>query len=277
MSFNPLYYRTARPITPNRASPQARGLVAWWSTIGSNGQLTLKDFFNRQWPAPFAGGTDTPAWDTDGEMGPVVRFDGVDDNITIPSSNNITGNGSFTASVWFKVDIKKNYHCIFGRGTDLWGNFALKDWGIMASATVIVGSISNGTAGADITIAATYNANQWYHVVITWDGTTFAGYLDGRFVTSATPAITVGTTHNIVWGDSSVAARRFDGVISDTLLYNYDLAAVQVAGLYNPSTRRDLYKPPAHRYALPAPAGGSLMNQLQGPNLGADLFNGALL
>ena len=64
-----------RPFRLNKHSPQARGLVGWWPTLGGGGNV-LRDRSGRGNDGAFPGGTADPTWTRDAERGLVVDYDG---------------------------------------------------------------------------------------------------------------------------------------------------------------------------------------------------------
>jgi len=89
--------------------------------------------------------------------------------------------------------------------------------------------------GGTITdISTSIATNTWYNVVVTWDGTTANGYLNGQFVTT----LAVGTASNqtntfTIGATASGAQDPFEGKISQTLVYNRALTASEVTQNYN--------------------------------------------
>ncbi len=124
------------------------------------------------------------------------------------------------------------------------------------------------------------SANQWYNGAVTGtiiDGATtnYKLYLRGI------ECIYVGTTTEPILSDTqdlhmgnSPFGRWFDGRISNVLIYNSALADEEILELHWNSNAMFSY--PAILGSLSFPL-GAIINQFQGPNVGADLFNGALM
>ena len=162
-------------------------------------------------------------------------FDGNDDYVT--TGNTLTdadelfadtGN-EWSTSSWFKIDATTNASkAITGRGG-----------GTGASATYVVWVASSNlkarVRGGTVTdISTSIATNTWYNVVITWDGSTAKGYLNGNFSTT----IAVGTASNqsntfTIGATASGDSNSFDGKISQTLVYNRALSTTEVQQNYN--------------------------------------------
>jgi hypothetical protein len=91
------------------------------------------------------------------------------------------------------------------------------------------------------TAADTREANRWYFVCGTYDGTTARLYIDGVELANATTSETISTTTNARIGSVSYAeSALFDGKITEVGAYNRALTSLEVASLYNQGVPTDL-------------------------------------
>ena len=88
-----------RPFRLNKNSPQAKGLVGWWPTLGQGGDV-LKDYSGYGQVGNFAAGAASPTWKTLPGVGRVLDYDGGDyvDVIGMPRLYL-----PFATSLWFQV------------------------------------------------------------------------------------------------------------------------------------------------------------------------------
>ena len=190
--------------------------TAWTDLIGSNdGTLT-----------------NGPTFDS-GNGGSIV-FDGTDDYVTtgntLPDADELfadTGNAWSTSS-WFNVDVFDAIDKTItarGNGTTV-GMYAV--WVDSANLRVKL------RGGTNTDISSSIATNTWYNVVVTWDGTTANGYLNGQFVTTLAVGTGINQSNTFTIGSTnSGASDRFNGKISQTLVYNKELTASEVLQNYN--------------------------------------------
>ena len=170
-----------------------------------------------------------------------IVFDGTDDYVT--TGNTLTDadelfadtGRAWSASSWFNVDvISTTEKMILSRegGIGLFNNnYAV--WVDTASLKVKL------RGGTNKTISNSIAANTWYNVVVTWDGTTANGYLNGKFITTiAVGAQSIGTDNFAIGVGDNLSDDPFDGRISQVLVYNRALTAAEVKQNYNAHRKR---------------------------------------
>lgn len=81
---------------------------------------------------------------------------------------------------------------------------------------------------AQATDPSTLTLNTWYHVAMTWDGTSTRLYVNGALVATNTPAATTRTGNWSNWG----APGNFDGAVQDVVTYNAALTVDEIMQLY---------------------------------------------
>ena len=84
--------------------------------------------------------------------------------------------------------------------------------------------------------AWSFPIKQWFHLVVTWDGTTLSLYKDGTFLTSTAtlPPPVISTATNLWIGESNSSGNRYStaGMLDDVRLYNRALSPTEVQHLY---------------------------------------------
>jgi hypothetical protein len=130
-------------------------------------------------------------------------------------------------------------------------------------------------------VGDSYNLTGRHHYAVISSGTAITIYRDGQLVQS--PGFpSAGTwsfyrigNHGVTSGDS------VDGRVSDFGIWSGALSVSKIACLADPSNvmLSGLIPEPRRRIfpAAAAPPAGAIMNQMQGANLGADLFDGTIL
>ncbi len=225
-------YRLGTPTSTDTS------LKAYWSFNGKDVSGTTA--YDRSGAGNTGTLTNGPAV-INGKLGQALSFDGTDDYVNITSMPSaMFANTTFTVTGWFKT------------GTD--GYIASQDicdggWRIHVSSGYLrAGTRANGGCGAggtDRYSTTRVDDNKWHHfaVVITTDTTTGASndtelYVDGvpnqgvlttgaAYGTAGVNTVQIGTRYS---GDQT-----FSGSIDEVRIYNRELAAAEVLGLYNQS------------------------------------------
>ena len=190
---------------------------------------------------PGGGGTPVPPGPTPlAQINNVysMEFDGVDKNITTDS---ITIGNTFTFSLWVNANAfaanpvvlaSPNY---FTSGFN--GNFILR----FRNNQFLLASYNGNSIASQELIAASpsISDSQWYHVLLTNDGSTAVFYLDGL------PLITTGVntkllgdlTNGLVIGDGDFRAgtsnTAWNGKIDEVGVWNSALTATDAQSIYN--------------------------------------------
>ena len=207
----------ARPIGPAGdagayESPYS-GLVAAYSFEEGAGAGTADVSGNGH-----TGSVDGPAWTTSGRYGDGLRFDGVDDWVTVPDAGGLDLTNQMTLEAWVRPD---------ALGT-LWRTVALKEQPGSLVYALYANAQSDGPSGhafvgsdMDVGSASRLPLNRWTHVATTYDGSTLQLYINGANVgnrplsgslTTSTGALRIGG--NAVWNE------WFSGTIDDVRVYS---------------------------------------------------------
>jgi len=176
---------------------------------------------------------------TSGVKGRACGFDGVDDKITISSSDSINfGTNNFTISLWFKIlPSSQLYPMLVGKG-----EVSDNNWMLRIYNSSLPGRIDFYADGVN---PAVYTSNDymdgvWHHVVVMRTGVNGSGtgkvYVDGTDVTTSSNFNSANlTSSSSLTIASSTSNRRFDGSIDEVRIYNRSLSASEIYSLYNTS------------------------------------------
>ncbi|MDZ7959418.1 MAG: LamG-like jellyroll fold domain-containing protein [Aulosira sp. DedQUE10] len=203
------------------------GLIGRWQFDESSG-LTATDTVQNN------NGTlvnnPNPQWST-GKFNGALRFDGVDDYVSVPSSPSLNLNGgTFTQSVWIYSQITDNgYHGILGYQPV--GSSSGRYPGIWVyDQTKIHAGFGDGSNWNSFTTGDVLKLNAWNNVVTSFDGTAYKTYVNGQEVYStnqfagrkpaATQQLNIGRVDNY-----------FQGQIDDVRIYNRALSAAEISSL----------------------------------------------
>ncbi len=203
----------------------------WGATVGA-----VKDTAPVS-PGNTADGTAFGAiWEAGGKKENAAIFDGIDDYISIPSSNDLTPNTGISVAGWFKVNE------IPGGGTVITGSMVSKRDGYVLSpnqdrSISFFVKTSNGWRVATTSIA-TLEVGAWQHIVGTYDRFVIKVYVDG--VERASLTVLGNLEHNseplCVAHDycgtiQDETNRYFPGSIDELMIYRRALSAQEVVQL----------------------------------------------
>src|SRR3989344_5328974 len=167
-----------------------------------------------------------------GKIGQATSFDGVNDYVSIPASQNFAM-ANMTISMWIKANdftqwrgllyiyesAYTDYLILRNNGSGL--EFIIEDNDI-AKVSANTPSLSTGS---------------WIHIVFVQDGTNWKFYLNGSSSTLSGTNSGYSTNHltvNVVRiGYSSWASEYFSGLIDDVRVYNRALSPDEIKRLYN--------------------------------------------
>ena len=166
--------------------------------------------------------------------GAAATFDGVNGYIQIPAEVAT----DFSIAFWMKTTATG------GAGAQWWNGNGLVDGEVPGAAadfgTALVGTkVAFGIGNPDTTIMSTSAVNDgaWHHVAVTRNGASGAMqlYLDGALQASGTGATaTRSAPTTLRLGSIQTGFGYFNGSLDEVRLYNYVLAANDVAKLFKP-------------------------------------------
>ncbi len=222
------------------------GLVAYWnldeglgtsafdnSGYGNTGTLTNMNTSNPNGLTSNA----TSGWNESGRFGATLKFDGVNDNISV-GKRLIPPLASKTFGAWVKTD--KNDGLIVGQGSISDDDYP--EFGLVVNLTgfaTFVTLKSGGNSGYNYTVGTTtITDNIWHHVAGVFDNESAQTriYVDG-ILEGSISAIDVHTGGNnavhmggwVKGGDE----HSFRGLIDEVRIYNRSLTAQEIIELYN--------------------------------------------
>ncbi len=172
-----------------------------------------------------------------GKVGQSFKFDGVDDQITVPDNANQNGGTNLTIEAWINPASLPHGGTILQKRTS--GNFG----GYVLESTQPSGSGAPNGLQFVIMIGGVYQAlnpaniltpNVWQHVAATYDGAFMRIYVGGVEVANKpqTGAIDL-VAAPLVIGRNVVSNVGFQGGIDEIGLYNRALSAAEIGSIYN--------------------------------------------
>ena len=164
-----------------------------------------------------------PTWQSGGQVGGALEFDGIDDYVqTSDDPNKLQLTGDYTMAVWIKAaTTQKDWAAIFSKcNTDGSVNHWTLQFDNISPKKLI---IHQPTASWDTGIALGEVAGAWHHIRVVRSGDMMTSYLDGNEMHSNMWNVNPGsgTGHlNIGVDRTALPSHVYGGLIDDIRIYN---------------------------------------------------------
>jgi hypothetical protein len=254
------------PQTNNCVTPPA-GLVAWWQ--GESNTLDSAGTNNGTW----VGGTNYAT----GEVGTAFQFNGLNQVVEIPASPVVDPTNSLTLETWVNLSGYSGNDSTVIAGSDC--SFCIQQYALSMSQVsghwVFRAQLGNGGGYVLATGSTAAQTNTWYHVAMTYDGTTLKLYVNGVSDASAAAVNAMTpTTQSFSIGGLPSGPWDFAGRIDELSLYNRALTSSEVLGIYTAGAGGKCSLGATNLQVLPPPFPSSATNGLVVPH-GLDTKEGA--
>lgn len=224
--------RSAAAATVNQSPPASgnlqSGLVGWWTFDGPDMKTNVKDKSGQNNNGYMTGFTSTSSALTAGKIGQGLRFDGVNDYVTISNiSYNSSQDRSFT--VWIKP---LSYGQTAGRILDLTASPRIY---LNSSNEVCVDTVDD-VANTICSASNSINYKSWQYIAVYINSTEYIYiYINGQLAVSGQGSnqaqIGAGTLY--IGNRYTLLGRTFNGSLDDVRIYNRALSAAEIRQLYN--------------------------------------------
>ena len=218
------------------------GLVGYWQMDEGSGTSTA-DISESGYNGVLLPVGNMPTWTTSGKIAKALIFNGANYvDVGVSSSLSFERTDPFSISAWVNRSAVNNYDPIFAKfRVDLSG-WVLNGYILQLDPSNRVQVMLNYDAdtGENIevaTAAGTVSTGSWYHVAMTYDGSSAASgvkiYVDGLekaltiFYDNLSQSIANTSTPRI-GGDQSRTPDYFDGTIDDVRVYNRVLSDAEI-------------------------------------------------
>jgi hypothetical protein len=204
-------------LTADKATPvqtPARPPVAAYSFEAGEGELAEDVAGNHD------GTLVGPAWFDNGKYGSALRFDGIDDLVTVPDANDLDLTDEFTLEAWVRPDEANKWSAVItkerGKGAVSYQMHA------EGEKSAPVGYVANSSGTYGVTAGTTPIAPRvWSHLAMTYDGAKLRFYIDGVLKATATGADPgVSADQLLIGGNLSWPEDAFKGLIDEIRIYD---------------------------------------------------------
>jgi len=206
------------------------GLVGYWSFDEStHGTTSVADLSGNNNRGHLINGPQKAI----GKIGQGLSFDGVDDQVVLPTSAVLSMTSSVTVSAWIRRQGNAaTYARIFEHGM-VSGAPNLEYSLIIDNTDKLAFGLTTGGVADETPSNATLPQNVWIHVVGTWDGTNKRLYINGSLDRTIAQSGTITEQNNTnTLGYRIGPMHNFNGLIDDVRIYNRALSADEIKRLY---------------------------------------------
>ena len=241
------------------------GLVGWWTFDGNNMLSNVKDSSGQGNNGFMSGFTSTSSAVVAGKVGQGLKFDGVDDYVSIPYTGlDFERTDAFSFSVWAKIGstfpAPSTWQTFIGRsGAANKGTYFAVTQNTVAlgsNANAVNFSLYNISSNAMVVSTAVGSFSPYYDkwtlVTVTYDGSSNVSgvkiYLNGVSfpVSSLFSTLSATIKPNVNWRIGDDYTNDWTrGSIDDVRIYNRVLSATEVQKLYNTTVGAKINAPVA--------------------------------
>ena len=211
-------FTTAAP-----SAPIVNGLVAAYAFSEGTG-LTVVDLSGQNNVGTVSGA----AWTTSGRYGSGLRFDGVDDWVTVADAATLDLTTGMTLEAWVYPTAQTSAHTVLLKETAAGLAYSLyaHENGAPVTWVRLDGAASSNSA----TGTSSLPLNTWTHLAATFDGSTLRLFVNAAQVGSRTiGGSLVQSTGALRLGGNAPWGEYFAGVIDEVRVYNRALTASEIA------------------------------------------------
>ncbi|HEV2210475.1 MAG TPA: LamG-like jellyroll fold domain-containing protein [Verrucomicrobiae bacterium] len=213
-----------QPNTTN-CTPAPEGLVSWW-----RGEGNADDALGVNNGTLINGVTFAP-----GEVGQAFDFNGGAQYVQVPNSPSLNPANAITIETWvYPTNVPATDSMVIV-GKDDAASERQYDLALVTSGTGLAFRPHVGVPGGFIFYTGTtpVSLNHWYHVALTYDGTTLKLYVNG--VQDGSLAVTgpvLATSQPLCIGGLTSGPWYFRGLIDEVSLYSRALSATEIEAIY---------------------------------------------
>ncbi|MEI6455652.1 MAG: LruC domain-containing protein [bacterium] len=174
-------------------------------------------------------GTITGATWSAGIAGTCLQFNGATDNVKIPNAFNLNPVNAITMMVWAKSEENKSAK-IFQKGDWDGHGIGQDKWNGWQGGVRLDNNTSQTLEwGGGVPIL-----NEWYHIAVTYDGTTLNLYVNGQLKNSkAISGKLKVNARDVSIGSDNASQKFFKGSVDEVRIYGKALSQTEIQANYN--------------------------------------------
>jgi len=229
-------YSTYEIGTDLTLSPyQDTGLVGYWKFDDASGTTAIDSSgYNNTGTL-----TNGPLWKTssDCKRGGCLYF-GTSDYVYVASSTSLRITGAHSLSIWFNLDHTTDSKFLLGRSSSsmIEGPYGIWIYNTNDNIYYEFRDVANTRSFLSSSIQSIGQANNWYHVIATWDGTTNTNskkiYINGVLNANSQPPYSALSDIYDIYIGGNPGNNPISGYADEARIYNRVLSASEVKALY---------------------------------------------
>ncbi|MDD5552063.1 MAG: prepilin-type N-terminal cleavage/methylation domain-containing protein [Candidatus Pacebacteria bacterium] len=180
-----------------------------------------------------------PVWISNGKVGGALQFDGVDDSVRV-TGDTILNLSKGTIEAWFRISSMSGGISFANSGSWADERFVIHLGHVVNGK--IKFTIANGSGYILMNSLTTPSMGQWYHVVVTFNGSKKSIYINGQLDNEQNTTL-VPSTQNVpffIGMTRGLAPDYFSGAIDEVRVYARELTAREIKQFYAEGLPRHL-------------------------------------
>lgn len=162
---------------------------------------------------------------TAGRYGNGLKFDGINDLVSVPSNTALALTKNFSIEAWVKPAAISRSSIIFKEkvGGSVYSLYAYEDSDLAAA------SFYDGTGDNVVYTNSAIAINKWTYLAVTYDGVSLKMYRNGMPVSSIKATNAVKISNGLLQiGGNKVLGEYFNGLVDNVRIYNIALTQTQI-------------------------------------------------
>lgn len=216
---------------PQSCATVPPNIVSWWPAEGNANDIADSNHGTLQ-----NGATASAT----GKVGTAFSFDGVNDYVLVPDSDNLDLNQALTIDAWIFVTSDAtsatNTYGIVGKYRSLAGGFRAYELYVEMQKLVFRATAQGDSANLQLDSTSNVPFDQWVHVAVTLDSTQSSLYINGQLEDADTGLSSIQTNDvPLVIGTREAATTPFfyfKGFIDEVEIFSRALSQAEIVSIY---------------------------------------------
>jgi hypothetical protein len=163
-----------------------------------------------------------------GRFGEGFVFDGKDDYISIPHDGSLVPYEEITLSAWVNFGTTGNYQIVIMKNVDY-------EMDVRSNGLLRLGIYNSSGTRVAWDISAGLSTDTWQHILMTYNGSTISGYVNGVLKGTNSQVGPIRNTGSPLLIGEYSSDYWYNGTIDEVMVINRSLSQAEISALYNSS------------------------------------------